>query len=173
MTSRCVNCPASALLLVSALHIYAQKPGGGAPGKTFSWQNAISISIVTPDALQPAGQFASLDLGRVAWGRNDNAGGIRRESTGGFTIVSTQFGLQLSCPSSLLRPSAELRVSFGPVQSGVEVLVDGRPIGSASSVVSSHEPCATTNAHSLVVRFATSVLPGPFHYNVDFVAIPR
>jgi hypothetical protein len=173
MTSRCGNCPASALLLVSALHIYAQKPGGAAPAKMFGPQKPITISIVTTETVQPAGPFASLDLGRVAWGGNESGAGIRRESTTGFTVVSTQFGLQIGCPASLPRPSVELRVSLSPVQSGVEVLVDGQPIGSASSVVSSYEPCATTNAHTLAVRFAKSVLPGQFHYNVDFTAIPR
>jgi hypothetical protein len=173
MKSTRVICSASALLLVSALHIDAQKLGGAMPGKMFGRHNPITISIVTPDIVQPAGQFASLDLGRVAWGGNGNGAGIRHESTAGFSVVSTQFGLQLSCPASLPRPSVELRVSLGPVQSGVEVLVDGRPIGSDSSVVSSYEPCVTTNAHTLVVRFSKSVLPGSFHYNVDFTATPR
>jgi hypothetical protein len=172
MTSRCGNC-AVALLLVSALRIYAQKPSGTPPVNRFARQNPITISITALDTVSLAGQFASLDLGRVAWGRNDNDEGIRRESTGGFTVVSTHFGLQLSCPASLPLPSVELRVSLTPVQSGVDVLLDGREIGAASSVVSTYEPCATTNAHTLVVRIATSVLPGPFHYNVDFEATPR
>lgn len=173
MKSTRVICSASALLLVSALHIDAQKLGGAMPGNMFGRPNPITISIVTPDTAQPAGQFASLDLGRIAWGGNADDKGIRHESTGGFSVVSTRFGLQISCPASLPRSSVELRVSLAPVQGGVEVLVDGRPIGSASSVVSSYEPCATSNAHTLAVRIAKSVLPGPFHFNVDFTAIPR
>jgi hypothetical protein len=174
MKSRLRICPTAALLLVSGPHMYSQKPAS-APFGGFGARNSIAVAIVALDngPIAIAGQFASLNLGRIGWGSRNNGAGNTQESTLGFTVITTRFGLRLSCPGSPPRPSAELRVALGPVPNGVEVLVDGLPIRADSSVVSSYEPCATTNAHTLAVRFATSVLPGPFHYSVDFTATLR
>jgi hypothetical protein len=172
---RCREHLLGALLLVCSLPLLAQKPGRALTAIGISQQSQVTVRIVSVDAGLSiiAGQVVSIDLGPVFWGGKGDIGGIQHDSTVGFSVASMRVGLQLQCPTFLVRPVVELQASLRESQNGIQVVFDGRLLSGAPSVVSNSEPCASTNAHNLSLSIAKSVPPGPFRYNVDFTATAK